>query len=101
MHGVQPALYGTITRNTGSVTIVARLVPYGTKAVAATNVGIPAMGVNALFPFSISNGSAHINTNNEVAVSNASLGNSTNQAGLSLITPQGNPYLKRLAQCFL
>ncbi|EQB73197.1 MAG: hypothetical protein AMDU4_FER2C00091G0005 [Ferroplasma sp. Type II] len=59
---------------------------------ASENGGIPVMGVNALFPFSISNGSAHINTNNEAAVSNASLGNSTNQAGLSLITPQGNLY---------
>ena len=53
---------------------------------------IPAIGLNTLFPLSISGDSARIAENNTVMPSYATGNNSSDQAALSLITPQGNLY---------
>ncbi len=56
------------------------------------NHEIPAVGLNTLFPLSISGNSARIAENNTVMPSYATGNNSSDQAALSLITPQGNLY---------
>jgi hypothetical protein len=55
------------------------------------SAGIPAAASNQLFPFSITNGTAHMQADNGVLPYN-SASNSSSQAGLSLITPGGNLY---------
>jgi hypothetical protein len=51
---------------------------------------IPAFAMGGLFPVTISNGAAKVNQTSDTLSANIS--NGTNEAGLSLITPDGNLY---------